>query len=68
MQSLEDGQAFIDLFPNSPTLNIVTSSNHNHFQTVTNGKQWRSMIEGTRTFFQKMVVEYVAFIQLDKCD
>jgi len=51
MQSLEDGQAFIDLFPNSPTLNIVTSSKHNHFQTVTNGKQWRSVIEGTRTFF-----------------
>jgi len=37
-QSLEDSQAFIYLFPISLTLNAV---NHcNHFQTVTNGKQW----------------------------
>jgi len=50
-QSLEDGQAFIDLFPNS---HIVTKcSKCNHFQTVTNGKQWRSVIEGTSTFFKK---------------
>ena len=26
------------------------------------------MIEGTSNYFQKMVVDYVAFIQLDKCD
>ena len=65
-QSLEDSQAFIDLFPDSPTLNAVKMIT---FQTGTNGKQWRSVIEGTRIlFFKIMVAEHVAFIQLDKCD
>lgn len=63
MQSLEDGQACIDFFRNSPTLKC---SKLNNFQTVRNGKQWKSVAEGTSTFVQKMVVEYMAFIQLDK--
>ena len=45
-QSMEDGQAFIDLFPYSPMLtavNIITS------KLLQNGKQWRSVIEGTST-------------------
>jgi len=54
-QSLEDGQTFIDLFPNSHI--DIKCSKRNHFQTVTNGKQWGSVIEGTSTFFKKMVVE-----------
>jgi len=50
-QSLEDGQAFTDLFPNS---HIDTKcSKRDHVQTVTNGKQWRSVIEGTSTFLKK---------------
>jgi len=54
-QSLEDGQTFIDLFPNSHI--DMKCSKRNHFQTVTNGKQWGSVIEGTSTFLKKMVVE-----------
>jgi len=47
MQSLEDGQAFIDLLTNTKC------SKRNHFQTVRNWKQWRSVIEGTSTFYSK---------------
>jgi len=37
MQSLEDGQAFIDLFPNSPALNAVNVITSNVLQMESNG-------------------------------
>ena len=39
MQSLEDGQAFIDLFPNSPTLNAVNVITSKLLQMEGNGDQ-----------------------------
>jgi len=38
-QSLEDGQAFIDLFPNSPTLNAVNVVTSKLLQMESNGDQ-----------------------------
>jgi len=38
-QSLEDGQAFIDLFPNSPTLNAVNVITSKLLQMESNGDQ-----------------------------
>ena len=40
MQSLEDGQAFIDLFPNSPALNAVNVITSNVLQMESNGDHW----------------------------
>jgi len=39
MQSLEDGQAFIDLFPNSPTLSAVNVITSKLLQMEGNGDQ-----------------------------
>ena len=39
MQSLGDGQAFIDLFPNSPTLNAVNVITSKVLQMESNGDQ-----------------------------
>ena len=41
-------------------------SEDDHFQTGTNGKQWRSKEQ--TTFFKIMVAKHVASKQLDKCD
>jgi len=38
-QSLEDGQAFIDLFPNSPTLDAVNAITSKLLQMESNGDQ-----------------------------
>jgi len=61
MQSLEDGQALIDLLPNSNTVDVF----------LPNCYKWKAMEISDRRkkyFFKRMVhVEYVAFIQLDKC-
>ena len=38
-QSLEDGQAFIDLFPNSPTLNAVNVITSKLLEMESNGDQ-----------------------------
>ena len=64
MQSLEDSQAFIELFPDSPTLNAVKMI------TSKLRYKWKAMEISDRRnkyFFQTMA-EHVAFIQLDKCD
>jgi len=39
MQPLEDGQAFIDLFPNSPTLNAVNTITSKLLEMESNGDQ-----------------------------
>ena len=39
-QSLEDGQAFIDLFPNSPTLNAVNNITTKLLQLDIDWDQW----------------------------
>ena len=39
-QSLEDSQAFIDLFPDSPTLNAVKMITSKLVQMESNGDQW----------------------------
>ena len=56
-QTLEDGQAFIDLFPNSPTLKTVNIITSKLLQMETNGDQ---LLKKQLLFFPKMVVEYVA--------
>ena len=40
MQFLEDGQALIDLFPDSPTLNAVKMITSKLVQMESNGDQW----------------------------
>ena len=65
MQSLQDSQAFIDLLPNSPTLTEVNKTTSKLLQRESNGDQW---LKEQALFFKKMVVEYVAFVQLDKYD
>jgi len=40
MQPLEDSQAFIDLFPNSPTLNAVNTITSKLLEMESNGDQW----------------------------
>ena len=60
-QSLEDGQAFIDLFPNSPTLNAVNVITSKLLQMESIEDQW---LKEQCIFFK----EYVAFIRLEKCD
>ena len=61
MQSLEDTQAFIDLFPNSPATNSVDVITSKLLQMESNGDQWLK----EQGIFQKMVVEHVVFnIQL----
>ena len=66
MQSLEDGHTFIDLFPNLPAPNAMTvcAITSKLLQMESNGDQWSK----EQYFSQKMVVEHVAFIQLDKCE
>jgi len=39
MQPLEDSQAFIDLFPNSPTLNAVNTITSKLLEMESNGDQ-----------------------------
>ena len=63
-QSLEGSQAFIDLFPDSPTQNVVKMIISKLVQMESNGEQWSK----EQVLFSKMVPEHVAFIQLDKCD
>ena len=65
MQSLEDSQAFIDLFPTcySPTLTAVNKITSKLSQIESNGDQ---CLNEQVLCFQKVVVEYVAFIQVDK--
>ena len=54
------GSRFNTILRRLPSLDWLVSklsntncSKQNHFQTVTNLKQWRSVIEGTSTFFSK---------------
>ena len=63
-QSLEDSQAFIDLFPDLPTLKAVKMIISKLVQMESNGDQWSK----EQVLFSKMVPEHVAFIHLDKCD
>ena len=65
-QSFEDGQALIDLFPESSTLNAVKMITSKLVQMESNGDQWSK----EQLLFSKyiMVAEHVAFIQLDKYD
>ena len=63
-QSLEGSQAFIDLFPDSPSQNVVKMIISKPMQMESNGEQWSK----EQVLFSKMVPEHVAFIHLDKCD
>ena len=65
MQSLEDSETFIDLFPDSPTLNAVKMITSKLVQMESNGDQWS---QEQTTFLKIMVAKHVAFKQLDKCD
>ena len=65
-QSAGDGQAIIALFPNSPTLNAVNIITSKLLQLESSWDQW--LKEQVLSFYKNMVVEYVAFMQLGKCD
>ena len=65
-QTLEDGQAFIDLFPNSPTLKTVNIITSKLLQMETNGDQ---LLKKQLLFFQKWLLSmWHMIIKLDKCD
>ena len=62
----KEKNATLDLFPNSPALNAVNVITSKLLQIESNGDQW--LKEQVLFYKKKMVVEYVAFIQLGKCD